>query len=251
MKKAFRRLFENIDVYITLSLAVIFAVLGFIGTIPVAVLLAGILATLSILAYSMLATRRILGTLSQSLASLYPTASVLLKDRTSFGSFQESLNSVNTIWLYGPSLVVMWATHKDAFRKNVQAGGKIRVLIFNVSSKNLSIQAEQLGVDPDKLAAEIRATRANCKELLKRGLRMGEFEIRETEMMPGYSMVILNPSEHNGEMVIEYLGYHVDVSERPHIELDAARDRRWFTFYLKQYEKLWENATPVLLDDLI
>jgi len=144
----------------------------------------------------------------------------------------------------------MLATNKDFFRKKGQAGGKMRVLIFNSSSKNLSMQAELLGIHPNKLEAEIRATKENCRELLKRGVEPGTFEIRETEMMPGYSMVILNPSEHNGEMVVEYLGYHIDVSERPHIEFNAARDRRWFTFYLNQYEELWENATPCSFDDL-
>jgi hypothetical protein len=41
---------ENIDIYITLALSLILAVLGVIGTIQAAILTAGVLATLGVLA---------------------------------------------------------------------------------------------------------------------------------------------------------------------------------------------------------
>ena len=58
--------------------------------------------------------------------------------------------------------------------------------------------------------------------LVHSGLGAGKLEVYLTEKMPG---------------------------ERPHIELDANKDRRWFTFYVKQFEELWKSATPCPLDD--
>lgn len=57
-------------------------------------------------------------------------------------------------------------------------------------------------------------------------------------------MVIYNPSEYKGYMVIEYLGYKTSLKERLHMQLDATRDRRWFSYYLNQFNELWKTATP-------
>lgn len=240
---------ENIDIYIIFILAAIVAVLGVIGTIPLAILSAGILATLGVLAYSTLATRRLLSELSRAIASQYSQASTPLKDRSAYGSFRDSLDGVSTIWLCGPSLVVMLATYKDYFRAKMRHGGEMRVLIFNPSSKNLPILAENLGVRPSKIEAEIKTTIENCSDLVRSGLGAGKFEVCQTEMIPGCSLVIFNPSEHDGRLSVEFVGYHTRTSERPHIELEATRDRQWFAFYLNQFDELWKSATPIVFDE--
>lgn len=249
MKKAFKHLFDNFDIYITLCLAVIFAVLGLIGVVPVAILFAGILATLSSIAYSMLATRRTLDKLLQNLASFDSATAVPLKDRSAFGSFRDSLQNVGTIWLCGTTLVVMLSTHRDLFREKLQKGGELRVLIFNPLSSYLPIMAEQTGVRKGKLEVEIKTTIENCRDLVHSGLGAGKLEVNLTEKMPGYSMVICNPFGHDGQVTVEYISYKTRISERPHLELDANRDRRWFNFYVKQFEELWQSATPCPLDD--
>src|SRR5690348_2697349 len=77
---------ENIDVYIILVLSLIFTILSVIGIIQVTILAAGILATLSIQAYSMLATRRILVDFSQNLTTVQPGENIPFKNRNSYGS---------------------------------------------------------------------------------------------------------------------------------------------------------------------
>src|SRR5262249_8386795 len=148
------------------------------------------------------------------------------------------------LWLCGPTLLAIWGENRDYFREIVRKGGNMRVLIFNPVSARLPILAELFGVSASKLKTEIATTIENSKELLDSGLGTGKFEIRQTEMMPGYSMVVSNPTEPNGQLVVEYLGYHTRISERPHLELDATRDRQWFTYYLNQFDGLWESATP-------
>lgn len=140
------------------------------------------------------------------------------------------MEKVSTIWLCGPTLIAIFGADRDYFREMVRKGGNMRVLIFNPVSSRLSILAELLGVSANKLKVEIASTIENCKELLDSGLGTGKFEIRLTETMPGYSMVVYNPKEHSGQLVVEYLGYHTRMSERPHLELGATRDRQWFIY---------------------
>ena len=104
---------ENVDIYITLFLSLIFALLGIIGTIQVTILSAGILATLSIHAYSTLSTRRILSDFSQNITSLQPVTDIPIKDRSAYGSFRTYIEGVSTIWLLGPSLVNVWTPNND------------------------------------------------------------------------------------------------------------------------------------------
>ena len=237
---------ENIDLYVILILATVVAVLGSIfPQIPLAILSAVILATLGVLAYSTLATRRLLSELSQGIALHVPQARTPLLDRSTFGSFRESLKGVSTIWLYGPSLVEMLTNHKEDLREKIQHGGHVKVLIFNPSSKNLAILANNLGLRQREIESDIKNAIEKCIDLIQGGLGNGRFEACQTEMIPGYSLVIFNPSEHNGQMSVEFIGYHTNINERPHVELETARDGRWFTFYRDQFDELWKSATPI------
>ncbi len=69
---------------------------------------------------------------------------------------------------------------------------------------------------------DILKTLDECKVFADDGLGTGKLEVRLTEMLPGYSMVICNPSKPSGQMTVEYLGYRSYLNERPHIELDAS-----------------------------
>lgn len=240
---------ENIDVYIIITLAVVVAILSLIGAIPLGILSTAILATLGVLAYSTLATRRLLSELSKSIALHVPQARTPLLDRGAFGSFRDSLNGVSTICLYGPSLHIMLSSHKEEFREKIRHGGDVRVLIFNPSSTNLAILADNLGVRQREIKSDITEAIEKCIDLIQGGLGIGKFEVRQTEMMPGYSMVIFNPSEQNGQMTVEFIGYHTIPNQRPHVELEATRDGRWFTFYLNQFDELWKSAAPIVFDD--
>ena len=65
-----------------------------------------------------------------------------------------------------------------------------------------------------------------------------------TKAAPGYSMVILDPDNQHGHTLIEFIGYRSPRDKRPHIELDAAKDRQWFDYYITQFNEIWNTATP-------
>jgi len=241
---------ENIDIYITLFLSLTLAILGVIGIIQASILSAGILATLSILTYSTLTTRRAVNDFSHVITSLQLqlVADIGLKDRDAFGPLKERMAGVSTVWLLGPSLVNIWPPNDHIFFEKVRNGGEIRLLISNPESSHLSILADQLKRHSDSLKADIKTTLHICRELIQGGLGAGKFEVRLTEMIPGYSMVISDPSKPSGRVMVEYLGYHSRLHERPHLELDVSKHRRWFDYYLDQYNELWNSAIPYKFD---
>lgn len=62
-------------------------------------------------------------------------------------------------------------------------------------------------------------------------------------------MVLLDPTEQNGRIVVEYIGYRSRLDDRPHIELDPTKDRQWFDYYLNQFEQLWKAATAYTFEE--
>lgn len=242
------KLGENIDIYITLFLSVALAILGVFGVIQTTILSAGILATLSVLTYTMLTTRRLMHDVSQTITSLQSVADIGLKDREALSPLKERMAGVNTIWLLGPSLVNLWPPNDHFFFEKVRNGGEIRLLISNPESLHLPIIAEQVRRRPDSLKMDIRKTLDTCRELVQGGLGTGKFDVRMTEMIPGYSMVVSDPSKPSGHIMVEFLGYRSHLDERPHLELDVSKHHHWFNFYFNQYNELWKSATPYKFD---
>lgn len=124
------------------------------------------------------------------------------------------------------------------------------MLVFNPKCAYLPVLAEQIRVRPDQLKMDIAKTINECSVLVKNNNVAAKFEVRLIEMIPGYSMVISDPYQSNGHMIVEYYGYRSTLNARPHVELDVASSRRWFDYYLNQYEELWNSATPYKFDVL-
>lgn len=238
------KLGENIDLYITLSLSLVLAIFGAIGVIQVSILSAGILATLSTHAYSMLATRRTLIDFSEDFASLRSTENVPFKSRRGYKPFRDLIADTSTLWLFGPSLINVWPPHQDLLLKKVRSGGELRIMVFNPMSVRLPILAEQIGRSPESLKIDIIKTLEECKAFICEGFGSGRFEVRLTEMLPGYNMVICDSTQSKGYMTVEFFGYRSSLNDRPHIELSVSRNRDWFDHYLNEYDELWKSAIP-------
>lgn len=250
VKRLFKRLVqdvkagENIDVYIIFLLSLVLAVLGVVGVIQATILSAGILATLSILAYSTLAIRHTLIDFKENLNTFYSGETVPFKSRRGNKPFRELIESTHTLWLYGQSLLSLWPPHADLLLEKVNKGGELRILVFNPESARLPIVAEQVRRSPESLKSDILKTLMECKDFSHEWTGIGRFEVRLTEGIPGYNMIICDPNQSNGELRVEFYGYHSNLNDRPHIELYASRNRYWFDYYLGQYNELWESATP-------
>jgi hypothetical protein len=243
---------ENLDLYITMALSIILAVLGVIGLVPFQILASAILTTLALVVYSTLVARRASNEITQLLSLPHPAqgADAFLKDRSTLGSFADRIRGTSTIWLCGPSLVNIVGTWSDHIFERVRKGGDLRILVVDPGTPYLNLLTEYLDVEPALIKADIRRTIIYCKELVHSGIGQGKLEMRLISMNPGYSMVITDPTGPYGEMIVEYIGYHSFLHGRPHLELKAARDGRWFAYYLQQFEALWNSATPCALDDV-
>jgi hypothetical protein len=73
-------------------------------------------------------------------------------------------------------------------------------------------------------------------------IKEGTIELRQMQVNPNYSMVLIDPDKPNGKIFIEFIGYQMRLHDRPHIELTRQHDREWFEKYLLQYHALWQHS---------
>jgi len=234
---------ENIDAYLMFTLAILFGVLGVVGEIESDILSASILATLGVLAINTLTTRHTIGELSATLKTMRQSTGACLQDRNTFGPFKDLITHKQTIWMFGPSLIGVFPPNSDFLQDKIKNGSEIRLLLFNPESVYTPNLAACLGVRPQRLVADISSTLEIAREMTHFGLGQGKLDVRFTEIMPGYSMVILNPHEEHGELIVEFNGHNTHMRDLPHVTLDATENRRWYSMYLGQYQALWDAAT--------
>jgi hypothetical protein len=75
----------------------------------------------------------------------------------------------------------------------------------------------------------------------------GDFEYRLAAYNPGFSLVAIDPGARHGVVIIEFHGFHNQVTNtRMHIELTRALSDQWYTYWLDQFDRIWGAAQPPL-----
>jgi hypothetical protein len=233
---------ENIDVYIMFFAALAFALLGFIGKISSDILSAGILGTLGVLAISTLTTRHTIQELSAALRNFRQSGGACLEDRSAFIPFRDFISDKQTVWMFGPSLIGVFPPNSDFLQDKIRSGSEIRLLLFNPESQYAPNLAAILGVRPQRLVTDINSTLEIAREMAHFGLGSGKLEVRFTEIVPGYSMIITDPEREYSQMVVEFNGHNTHMRNLPHVTLDATENRRWYAVYMEQFQALWDGA---------
>jgi hypothetical protein len=71
----------------------------------------------------------------------------------------------------------------------------------------------------------------------------GSFEYRLADYNPGFSLVAIDPGSRHGAVIVEFHGFHNQVTNtRMHIELTRAISDQWCTYWLGQFERIWQAA---------
>jgi hypothetical protein len=73
----------------------------------------------------------------------------------------------------------------------------------------------------------------------------GSFDYKLLNYNPGFSLVAVDPSSRNGQVIVEFHGFHNEAtSSRMHIELTRQQSERWYTYWTEQFQRIWDAAAP-------
>lgn len=221
---------KNIEAYVVSAIAVILAIMGVVdNAIPDDWKIAAILAALALLVFN--STRP-----EKSAVDL----DSVLQDRQSFGAFQEVIKGKRVLWVYGPSAINILRDNAHIKREILDRGGEVHILIQDLGSEEgMNTLSQQIDKTID-LTNSIRMSIDILKHMKRWG---GKFDFKLLPYAPGFSLVVVDPDERDGKVIVEFFGFNNElITERMHIEITRQQSQYWFEYWAKQFEIMWETA---------
>ncbi|MEU8203568.1 hypothetical protein [Streptosporangium sp. NPDC049046] len=176
----------------------------------------------------------------------------LLHDRSVYDRVPLSslLAQARDVRVFAPSAVnLLSAQTCELIRNTVLARerGSARIVILDPTEKAAVRQAakqldDSVEFPVQRLPAALESTTERLR-LMSGWKTAGRFEYRLLSYNPGFSLVLVDPETPGGRVIVEIHGFHnTSISSRMHLELTRGRDERWYTYWVSQFDHMWEAA---------
>lgn len=227
---------ENIDLYVTVVVALGLVLLNLVGFAPQNWIAPITLAVLGLLAISALGSRHRLEELSHRLTQ----SSDIFLDEFPPG-LKNDFEAGAEVWLVGVTLARTIKTYYTAIERKIRKGHTIRVLLVHPEGPAVEMAETRVygRMDLNRTRGEIRNTLQDLCDL--RAVAPDKLHIRTIENPLEYGAIAINPNSPSGILYIEHYPYKVPGGSRPKFVLQA-KDGKWFEFFREEIRLLWENG---------
>lgn len=235
---------ENIDLYLTIIAAFGVSVLNIFGLAPAALIPPLTLAVLGVLTISTLVIRQHQKKLYDKLNKTLD--SVFLKERPV--SYAGDIHSAKELWLIGVTLSRDIKTVHSLFRRKLQDGHVIKVLLVHPESAAAQMKEERkyLTVEIERKQRDILNTIQDLCQLRKD--TGGKLDLRVLRHPLSYGATHVNPRKASGTLYIEHYPYKTLGVAKPVFVFKAA-DGEWYDDYASELDRLWGDATDWVCDE--
>jgi hypothetical protein len=191
--------------------------------------------------------------------SLAGTIDELLNDRFAFDStpLSERLKNAAEVWLFAPTAVNILSAHNCELLRTVvlnKPDGIVRVVVLNPANRAaIQLATRQLDDSLDypvqDFRASLQATMHQLRAMASWQVR-GNFDYRFLDYNPGFSLVAIDPTTRNGQMIVEFHGFHNEAtSARMHMEISRKQSDHWYTYWTDQFSRIWEAAATATSEE--
>jgi hypothetical protein len=227
---------RNLDVYVTILVALGTSVLSAFDVVPTSKLTSAVLAVLAVLAFSTLATRTAVEEIGRGEA----WAGVRL--HADFPDDLKVRRGVSrNVYLAGVSLTRTLETSYQEIERNLLNGGKVRILLTDPAADDAAVgtQNKPSRPQPDEIRDEIRQSlRLLTRLSADTG---GDLEVRTTTTALKFGLNYFDISKSNALLCVQLYSFRQTGESRPILVLTHA-DGDWFESYRDQAERLWDEA---------
>jgi hypothetical protein len=235
---------RHIDAYSVASVAFVLAILSLIpDVVPDPLRWAALLAGVALLVWRITIPESLVGTVDD-----------LLYDRFAFdrNPLSERLKKANEICIFAPSAVNILSAHNcELLRTEIlnKTDGIVRVVVLDPANESaVQLATRQLDYSLDYPVQDFRtslqATTRQLATMASWHIR-GSFDYRFLDYNPGFSLICIDPTSHNGRVIVEFHSFHNEAtSSRMHIELSRQQSDYWYTYWTNQFSRIWEASSP-------
>lgn len=225
---------ENIDLYITVIVAVGLAILNLVGVAPQTYLAPITLAVLGLLAITSLGNRyrieELLQRQTQSIDSFY------MEEYPS--SFKDDFEAAEELWLVGVSLRRTVQVNYPMIEQKLRQGHTIKVLLVHPEGAGIemAVARNYARREMEPKSNEIRFNLQLLCDLRK--ISPDKLEVRTIQHPLAYGVTAVNPDIASGVLYLEHYCFRVASDSLPRFVL-RAKDGRWYDFFKNEIRALW------------
>jgi hypothetical protein len=248
---------RNIEVYVTVLIALTVGLLGAFSVVRVEVVVAVILATLGLLALSTIKSRDQVGTLQSKIMMLSGLVEEKVLGQSRADDFllaarpdyEVRLQSAASICMVGLTLSRTTRDSLDVFRARLREGADLRMAVIDPDSDAADEAALRCYGQPtgELFRNRIKPTIDMLELLASRPELTGSIELRLLPFAPCFGLVLIDPDHADGVIYVE-LYQHKSLGQNPLFVLEAQRDSRWYRFFRGQFQTLWDSGRETQLD---
>jgi hypothetical protein len=229
---------ENIDLYVTVTAAIVLAILNIIGIAPQTWAAPLILAVLAVLAFAALVNRHKLDTLLQTINQA--SRKLLLGDYPA--DLESDVRRAKEIWIVGVSLYATTMKYYSLLEKKLKEGCSIKTLLVNPDGQAIQMAATRKygPVNVEHERTRVRTSLQRLCELHK--IAEGRLDIRTLDNPLTFGAFAIDPETSGGVLYVEHYGFKTRRENVRRLVLHQD-DEGWYDSIKTEIYELWKAGT--------
>ena len=251
-------LIDNVSILATLGAAAYIVARQSISTtkLPSDDLATAILGVVGLLALSELIERyRKLNTIDKTTKQVWellrnrfadhPSALAFFRKLPDFDSYVQGANQID---LCGIALTSTVNRQLSNLREQLLQGAKVRILLVDPDSSTALSTAEarseipSIGYYRSKLATTLQDLNY-LQQIQDKSVPKGNIEIRLVSYPPSFALYSFDAGRPSAQLFVEIYPHITGWGETPVFNLMPGRDGKWYEYFTKQFEAMWERAS--------
>ena len=230
---------ENIDLYLTVLVAIILTFLNVLGIAPNTWGPSMTIAILGLLAISTLSNR-------YKIEETLERFSAAHKEELFSKNFPESLSmdfeGAEELWIFGVNLGRTVTTYFPVLERKLKQGGKVNVLLINPDGPACQITAMRMYRGSDYSTqnhALIQTSLSSLRDLSK--IAPKQLEVRLTDYPLSFGGFAFDPNSVNGVLYLKHYPFKTPGGANPKLTL-RPKDGHWYEQFKDEVFLIWDNA---------
>lgn len=260
LEKALWFVVDNGPTLLTIGFAAYVIALAQTSQISTEILLQWILAILGLLAISELVERfRKIRNIEQTNLKILSVVENKFTDRPSADRFFSKrlpaldayFEKASDIRLSGVALQRTVRENIDVLRNRLKEGASIQIILVDpkgAAAQRIADPTANLSIE--HLQANTQITIQNLKWLNQSPETKGNIELKFIDEGLHFNIVAIDSNREYGVIFVEFFPQRWVRGSRPRIELTSKRDEYWFGYFKDQFDKMWQECTPISLEDI-
>jgi hypothetical protein len=246
---------ENIDLYVTIMVALILALLNLSGLASQALIPPITLAVLALLAVNLVGNRHQIADTLETMREYTPSAITrFYSSRRELIGFEEEVNCAKKeIFIVGNAMGWLFGGYKDALTAQILEGCNVKLLLLNpiIDGKPnplLKLFKEITCTERYESMAylTIDILKAWHKQIaIENPDAASRLQIRYYSTLVTLVIMFTDPDSSSGKMRVELLPHRFEGRQRPSFDIQPEKGGELYSLMLGRYRELWNTSTPL------